>query len=126
MREALAGDLILDGARPLTTPIDMASFEPLRQGEPWLRGQTIGIPSRDMRAVISGRDLFRPSLHLHAVAQDALQKSTIPTVSAMCVRPVETGFDRALIERNDEKFTALVTSSSPLTRDHMVRLRVLV
>ncbi|MFC6489755.1 hypothetical protein [Nitratireductor sp. GCM10026969] len=147
MREALSDGMILkdssayniqwEGMHPVF--IDVPSFEPLRQGEPWvgyrqfcelflyplmlaaykgidyrpwLRGQIDGIPSGQMRAVMSKRDLLRPGVLLHVVAQDALQKRY---TGGSNVRGAlaEAGFDKALIERNVEKLTALVTRLEP-------------
>src|SRR3954465_5052720 len=87
------------GAQP--TFIDLGSFEALRPGEPWigyrqfcelflyplmlqaykgvsfqpwLRGSIDGIASEALRPLMTRRDLLRPGVLLHLVAQNALQR----------------------------------------------------
>ena len=86
------------GARPLF--VDLGSFEPLREGEPWvgyrqfcmlflyplmlqaykglpfnawLRGSTDGIAPQECRSVMSLRDLFRPGVLSHVVLHSRLE-----------------------------------------------------
>jgi len=148
MRQALSADMILKdssayniqwrGVNP--TFIDIPSFEPLQQGEPWvgyrqfcelflyplmlqaykgvdyrpwLRGRIDGIPAEEMRALMSSRDLLRPGVLLHVAAQAALQKRYSGGKQNVRGALAEAGFGKALIERNVEKLTRLVAGLKP-------------
>jgi len=148
MRQALAADMILkdssaynvqwNGVRPVF--IDIPSFEPLRQGEPWvgyrqfcelflyplmlqaykgadfrpwLRGRVDGIPAEDMRGLMSSRDLLRPGVLLHVAAQAALQKRYSGGGQNVRGALAEAGFGKALIERNVGKLAKLVEGLQP-------------
>lgn len=120
--------------------IDIPSFEPLMRGEPWvgyrqfcelflyplmlqaykgvdfrpwLRGRVDGIPAEDMRGMVSGRDLLRPGVLLHVVAQNALQKRYSGSGQNVRSALAEAGFDKAMIERNVDKLRRLVSMLAP-------------
>ncbi|WP_159585452.1 methyltransferase [Chelativorans xinjiangense] len=120
--------------------IDVPSFEPLKKGEPWvgyrqfcelflyplmlaaykgidfrpwLRGRIDGIPAEEMRALMSARDLVRPGVLLHVAAQSALQKRYAGGRQDMRGALADAGFGKALIERNVERLTALVSKLEP-------------
>lgn len=120
--------------------IDIPSFEVLRKGEPWvgyrqfcelflyplmlraykgvdprswLRGRLNGIGADDMRALMSARDLLRPGVLLHVVAQNALQKRYSGSGKNMRGTLAEAGFDKAMIVRNVEKLASLVEALRP-------------
>ncbi|MCR4264710.1 hypothetical protein [Nitratireductor sp. ZSWI3] len=148
VRKALGADMILkdssayniqwDGVRPVF--IDIPSFEPLREGEPWvgyrqfcelflyplmlraykgidfrpwLRGRIDGIPAEEMRRLMSARDLLRPGVLMHVVAQDTLQRRYGSAGGDMRGTLADAGFNKTLIERNIEKLTALVERLVP-------------
>ena len=130
------------GAQPVF--IDIPSFEPLELGQPWigyrqfcelylyplmlqaykdvdyrpwLRGRIDGLSAEEMRGLMSARDLLRPGVLLHVVAQSALQRR----YSGNATRNIrgslaEAGFDSALIEANVAKLTKLVAGLSTRPR----------
>ena len=60
---------------------------------PWLRGRIDGIPAEAMRRLLSARDLLRPGVLLHVVAQSALQRrysGSGATCAARWPRPAST------------------------------------
>ena len=110
------------GARPVF--IDIPSFEPLGAGEPWvgyrqfcelmlyplmlqayrgidfrpwLRGRIDGIPAEEMRRLLSSRDLLRPGVLLHVVAQSLLQRRYAGSGRNVRGALADAGFDKALI-----------------------------
>lgn len=120
--------------------VDIPSFEPLGEGEPWvgyrqfcelflyplmlatykgadfrpwLRGRIDGISADEMRALMSARDLLRPGVLLHVVAQSALQKRYGGTGKDIRGNLAEAGFGKALIERNVAKLKGLVAKLEP-------------
>jgi hypothetical protein len=126
------------GAQPVF--IDVPSFERLREGEPWvgyrqfcelflnplmlqayrgidfrpwLRGRIDGIPAEAMRQMISARDMLRPGVLLHVVAQSALQKRYSGNGRDVRGTLAKAGFDPALIKRNVAKLTRLVEGLDP-------------
>jgi len=126
------------GVRPVF--IDVPSFEPLKRGapwvgyrqfcelllyplmleaykgvdfRPWLRGRIDGIPAEEMRGLMSARDMLRPGVLLHVVAQSALQRRYGGSGRDMRGALAEAGFDKGLIERNVKKLTALVSKLEP-------------
>lgn len=137
LKDASAYNIQWDGARPVF--IDIPSFEPLKKGEPWigyrqfcelflyplmmmaykgidfrpwLRGRIDGIPAEEMQRLISTRDLVRPGVLLHVLAQNALQKRY---ASGGNVRGAlaQAGFAKELIERNVGKLAQLVRKLQP-------------
>ena len=120
--------------------IDIPSFEPLGTGEPWvgyrqfcelmlyplmlqayrgvdfrpwLRGRIDGIPAEQMRRLLSRRDLLRPGVLLHVMAQDLLQRRYAGSGRNVRGTLVDAGFDKGLIARNVEKLTRLVRGLEP-------------
>ena len=116
--------------------IDIPSFEPLQPGEPWigyrqfcelflyplilqsyksvdfrpwLRGRIDGISAEELRGLMSTRDLLRRGVLLHVVAQSALQKRYSGSKSNMRGTLAEAGFDKAMILRNVEKLSRLIS-----------------
>jgi hypothetical protein len=148
LRKALASDMILKDSTPYNIQwrgvhpvfIDIPSFEPLKQGEPWvgyrqfcelflyplmlqaykgidykpsLRGRIDGIPSADMRGLMSSRDMLRPGVLLHVIAQSALQQRYSDSKSNVRGALAEAGFGKALIVRNVEKLQGIVSKLAP-------------
>ncbi|MGF1622951.1 MAG: hypothetical protein ACFCUR_20365 [Rhodomicrobiaceae bacterium] len=120
--------------------IDIPSFEPLKPGEPWvgyrqfcelflyplmlqaykgidykpwLRGRIDGIPAADMRGLMSSRDLLRPGVLLHVIAQSALQQRYSESKTNVRSELAEAGFGKALIVRNVEKLQGIVSKLAP-------------
>jgi hypothetical protein len=126
------------GARPVF--IDVPSFEPLPKGapwvgyrqfcemflyplmlqayrgadfRPWLRGRIDGFPAAEMRRLLSLRDLARPGVLLHVVAQNALQRRYSASGRNVRGALADAGFDKALIVNNVEKLAGLVAKLAP-------------
>ncbi len=126
------------GARPVF--IDIPSFEPLPKGapwvgyrqfcelflyplmlqaykgadfRPWLRGRIDGIPAAEMRRLMSLRDLARPGVLLHVVAQNALQRRYSASRRNVRGTLAEAGFDKALILNNVDKLAGLISRLAP-------------
>lgn len=114
--------------------IDVPSFEVLRPGEPWvgyrqfcelflyplmlqaykgvdfrpwLRGSLDGIPASALRPLLTARDLMRPGVLLHVVAQAALQRRYAGH-GGVRGSLAEAGFDKRLIVRNVEGLQRIV------------------
>jgi hypothetical protein len=138
LKDASPYNIQWNGARPVF--IDIPSFEPLGRGEPWvgyrqfcelslyplllqaykgvdfrpwLRGRIDGIPAEEMRRLMSGRDLVRPGVLLHVVAQNALQRRYAGGGRNVRGALAEAGFDKAMIVNNVGKLAGLVARLSP-------------
>jgi SAM-dependent methyltransferase len=126
------------GARPVH--IDLPSFEALRPGQlwvgyrqfcelflyplmleayrkvpfrPWLRGRIDGIPAEQMRRLMSARDLLRPGVFMHVVAQNALQRRYAGGGQDVRGKLADAGFGREMILNNVKKLRALVAKLAP-------------
>ena len=126
------------GAQPIF--IDIPSFEKLSQGEPWvgyrqfcelflyplflqaykgvdyrpwLRGQIDGIPASGVRALMSARDLVRPGVLLHVLAQDSLQRRYAAKPQNVRSRIAKAGFDKQLIVNNVRGLRKIVAGLTP-------------
>ncbi|MGF1624163.1 MAG: methyltransferase [Alphaproteobacteria bacterium] len=124
--------------------IDIPSFEALRPGDPWvgyrqfcelflyplmlqaykgvafrpwLRGSLDGIPAAAMRGLLSGRDLLRPGVLLHVVAQNALQRRYAGSDgrggAGVRSKLTEAGFGKQLIVNNVSKLQRIVGRMQP-------------
>ena len=80
---------------------------------PWLRGRIDGIPAEEMRRLMSARDLLRPGVLLHVVAQGALQQRYAGSRQDVRGALADAGFDKRLIQRNVAKLTSLVSHLGP-------------
>lgn len=138
LKDSSAYNVQWNGTRPVF--IDIPSFEVLPEGQPWigyrqfcelflyplmlqaykgvefrswLRGRMDGIPAAGLRAVLSPRDLVRPGVFLHVVAQNALQRRY--STGEMNVRGslARAGFGKELIVRNVEGLKRIVTRLQP-------------
>ena len=125
LKDSSAYNIQWRGAQPVF--IDIPSFEVLRQGEPWvgyrqfcelflyplmmqaykgvdfrpwLRGSIDGIPAPALRPLLSTRDLARPGVLMHVVAQNALQRRYSSSSRNVRNSLAEAGFDERLIARN--------------------------
>ena len=114
-----------NGAQPVF--IDIPSFEVLDEGEqwvgyrqfcelflyplmlraykgvdfrPWLRGSIDGISAGSLRRLLSARDLMRPGVMMHVVAQNALQRRYSGKERNVRGTLAQAGFDKRLIVRN--------------------------
>jgi hypothetical protein len=99
LKDSSAYNVQWRGVQPVF--IDIPSFEVLEEGQPWvgyrqfcelflyplmlqaykgidfrpwLRGSLDGIPAGSLRPLFSARDLLRPGVMMHVVAQNALQR----------------------------------------------------
>ena len=125
LKDSSAYNVQWRGAQPVF--VDIPSFEVLRRGEPWvgyrqfcelflyplmlqaykgvefrpwLRGNIDGIPSHALRPLLSTRDLVRPGVLLHVVAQNALQRRYSGSSRNVRSSLAEAGFDERLIASN--------------------------
>ena len=138
LKDSSAYNVQWRGARPIF--IDIPSFEPLREGEPWigyrqfcelflyplflqaykgvdfrpwLRGRIDGITAASLRPLMSARDLVRPGVLLHVVAQDALQRRFAKRPRQVRSTIAKAGFDRQLIVNNVKGLQKIVAGLSP-------------
>ncbi|PZN14055.1 MAG: methyltransferase [Proteobacteria bacterium] len=138
LRDSSPYNIQWNGVHPVF--IDIPSFAPLRKGEPWvgyrqfcelflyplmlqaykgadfrpwLRGRIDGIPAEDMRRLMSARDLLRPGVLLHVVAQSALQQRYSSKGVNVKSQLATAGFDKSLIKRNVNKLADLVAKLVP-------------
>jgi hypothetical protein len=137
MKDSSAYNIQWNGAQPVF--IDILSFEALGPGEPWigyrqfcelflyplmlqaykgadfrpyLRGSINGIPARAVRPLMSARDLTRPGVLMHVVAQNALQQRY---ANGGNVRGslAAAGFDKRLIVRNVQGLKKIIAGLEP-------------
>ncbi len=138
LKDSSAYNVQWTGARPVF--IDIPSFEILPKGQPWvgyrqfcelflyplilqaykgvdfrpwLRGSIDGIPVHALRPLMSLRDLLRPGVLMHVVAQDALQRRYSGSPQNIRSSLAEAGFGKALIARNVGKLGKIIAGLSP-------------
>ncbi len=138
LKDSSAYNVQWKGVQPVF--IDIPSFEALREGEPWvgyrqfcelflyplflqaykgvdfrpwLRGRIDGIPAASLRPLFSARDLIRPGVLLHLVAQDALQRRYANRPQQVRSTMAKAGFDRQLIVNNVKGLRKIVAGLSP-------------
>jgi hypothetical protein len=138
LKDSSAYNVQWRGARPVF--IDIPSFEVLQEGQPWvgyrqfcelflyplilqaykgvdfrpwLRGSIDGIPAHALRPLLSLRDLLRPGVLMHVVAQDALQRRYSGSAQDLRRALPVAGFDRRLIARNVAKLSRIIAGLSP-------------
>jgi hypothetical protein len=137
LKDSSAYNVQWRGARPVF--IDIPSFEILPEGQPWvgyrqfcelflyplmlqaykgvdyrpfLRGSIDGIPAAALRPLLSTRDLARPGVLMHVVAQNALQRRYSSGERAVRGSLAAAGFDKRLIGRNVEGLRKIVEKLS--------------
>lgn len=137
LKDSSAYNIQWNGAEPIF--IDIPSFEILPKGEPWigyrqfcelflyplmlqaykgadfrpwLRGSINGIPADAMRALLSARDMLRPGVLMHVIAQAALQRR-YSAGSNVRGSLAKAGFDKRLIVANVEKLRKIVAGLEP-------------
>jgi hypothetical protein len=138
LKDSSAYNIQWRGAQPVF--IDIPSFEVLGKGEPWvgyrqfcelflyplflqaykgvdyrpwLRGQIDGIPAGSLRPLLSARDLVRPGVLLHVLAQDSLQRRYAGKPQNVRSSIAKAGFDKQLIVRNVEGLRKIVAGLKP-------------
>jgi hypothetical protein len=138
LKDSSAYNVQWTGAHPVF--IDIPSFEVLHNGEPWvgyrqfcelflyplflqaykgvdyrpwLRGQIDGIPAGGLRPLLSARDLVRPGVLLHVVAQDSLQRRYAGKPQGVRSSIAKAGFDKQFIVRNVEGLRKIVSGLKP-------------
>jgi hypothetical protein len=67
---------------------------------PWLRGRLDGISAQECRRLMSWRDLFRPGVLSHVVAQDRFEHRYADTTRNIRRELHQAGFDKRLIATN--------------------------
>jgi hypothetical protein len=137
LKDSSAYNVQWKGAQPVF--IDIPSFEVLEAGEPWigyrqfcelflyplllqahkgidfrpwLRGRIDGIPASALRPLLSARDLIRPGVLLHVVAQDTLQRRYAKRPQGVRSSIAKAGFDRQLIVNNVQGLRRIVAGLS--------------
>ena len=125
LKDSSAYNIQWSGAQPVF--VDIPSFELMRRGEPWvgyrqfcelflyplmmraykgvdfrpwLRGNIDGIPAHALRPLLSTRDLARPGVLMHVLAQNALQRRYSSSPRNVRCSLAEAGFDERMIARN--------------------------
>lgn len=138
LKDASAYNIQWQGTRPVF--IDIPSFEVLAQGQPWvgyrqfcelflyplmlraykgvdfrpwLRGSLDGIPAASLRSLLSLRDLMRPGVIMHVVAQAALQRRYAGKDRNVRSTLAQAGFDKQLIARNVRNLHGLISRMTP-------------
>lgn len=138
MKDSSAYNIQWQGAQPCF--VDIPSFERLRPGQPWvgyrqfceqflhplmlqaykgadfrpwLRGSIDGIAAQALRPLLSTRDLARPGVLLHVVAQSALQRRYAGKPSDVRSSLAEAGFDASLIARNVAGLRTIIGRMTP-------------
>ncbi len=144
LKDSSAYNVQWRGAQPVF--IDIPSFEALEKGQPWvgyrqfcelflyplmlqaykgadfrpwLRGSLDGISAKSLRPLLSARDLLRPGVLMHVVAQNAMQRRYSGNEQNVRGTLAQAGFDKALIIRNVEKLRKIVSGMAP-ARDKTV------
>lgn len=133
LKDSSAYNIQWRGARPVF--IDIPSFEVLPEGQPWigyrqfcelflyplmlqaykgadfrpfLRGVVDGIAARQLRPLLSTRDLMRPGVLMHVVTQNALQRRYSGGNANVRNSLAQAGFSKDLIVRNVEGLRKIV------------------
>lgn len=138
LKDASPYNVQWNGAEP--TFIDIPSFEILEPGSPWvgyrqfcelflyplllsaykgvdvrpwLRGHLDGITAAALRRLMSTRDLVRPGVMMHVVAQAALQRRYADDGSGVKNTLAAVGFDKNMIARNVAGLRRIVARMRP-------------
>ena len=138
LKDSSAYNVQWRGVQPVF--IDIPSFEPLEEGQPWvgyrqfcelflyplmlqaykgtdfrpwLRGRLDGISAGALRPLLSARDLLRPGVIMHVVAQNALQRRYSGQSSNVRGTLAQAGFDKSLIVRNALNLRKIVSGMTP-------------
>jgi hypothetical protein len=80
---------------------------------PWLRGKLDGITAASMRRLMSTRDLLRPGVMMHVVAQAALQRRYAEDATGVRSTLAVAGFDKGMISRNVAGLRRIVARMRP-------------
>lgn len=138
LKDASAYNVQWNGAEPVF--IDIPSFEPLLEGEPWigyrqfcelfvyplmmqaykgvdfrawLRGRIDGIPASTLRQLMSARDLMRPGVLMHVVTQDALQRRYSNGGGNVKGSLSKAGFNKSFISHNVRQLRKIIAGMVP-------------
>jgi SAM-dependent methyltransferase len=138
LKDSSAYNIQWQGARPVF--IDIPSFEVLEEGQPWvgyrqfcelflyplmlqaykgidfrpwLRGSLDGISAGSLRPLLSMRDLLRPGVMMHVVAQNALQRRYSGQDRNVRSSLAQAGFDKSLIVRNVQNLRKIIAAMKP-------------
>jgi SAM-dependent methyltransferase len=148
VRRAVGAGLMLKDASPYNVQfvgsrpvfVDVGSFEPLREGEPWagyrqfcmlflyplmleawkevpfqprLRGAIDGITPAECRSLLSGRDLFRRGVLTDVVLHSRLERRYAASTRDVKGELKSAGFRKELIVANVGRLERLVTRLRP-------------
>jgi hypothetical protein len=80
---------------------------------PWLRGSLDGISAASLRPLLSARDLLRPGVMMHVVAQNALQRRYSGNEQNVRSELSQAGFDKSLIIRNVQNLRKIILGMTP-------------
>lgn len=138
LKDASAYNVQWRGTQPVF--IDIPSFEVLAEGQPWdgyrqfcelflyplmlraykgvdfrpwLRGNLDGISASSLQPLLSARDLVRPGVMLHVVAQAALQRRYAGKERNVRSTLAQAGFDKRFIERNARNLHGIISRMTP-------------
>jgi SAM-dependent methyltransferase len=138
LKDATPYNVQWQGAQPVF--VDVGSFEPTRDGEPWagyrqfcmlylyplmlecyrgvpfqpwLRGSIDGIPPTDFRSLLTRRDAVRRGVLRHVVLHASLERRNAGRGGEVRDDLREAGFDRKLVEANVAGMTRLVNRLEP-------------
>jgi hypothetical protein len=138
LKDASSYNVQWHGAQPVF--IDIPSFEVLDEGQPWvgyrqfcelflyplmlhaykgidfrpwLRGSLDGISAASLRPLLSARDLLRPGVMMHVVAQNALQRRYSGNEQNVRSELSQAGFDKSLIIRNVQNLRKIISGMTP-------------
>jgi SAM-dependent methyltransferase len=148
IRRAIGAGLMLKDASPYNVQfrggkpvfIDVGSFEPLREGEPWvayrqfcalflyplllaawkrvpfqprLRGGIDGISPQECRNLLSFRDLLRPGALTHVALHSRLERRYGQTTRDLRAELKSAGFRKELILANVSRLARLISRLQP-------------
>lgn len=138
LKDSSAYNVQWHGAQPVF--IDIPSFEVLEAGQPWvayrqfcelflyplmlqaykgidfrpwLRGSLDGMSAGSLRPLLSPRDLMRPGVMMHVVAQNALQRRYSGKEQNVRGALAQAGFDKTLIVRNVRNLRKIISRMKP-------------
>jgi ribosomal protein L11 methylase PrmA len=138
LKDSSAYNVQWHGAQPVF--IDIPSFEVLEAGQPWvayrqfcelflyplmlqaykgidfrpwLRGSLDGMSAGSLRPLLSHRDLMRPGVMMHVVAQNALQRRYSGKEQNVRGTLAQAGFDKTLIVRNVRNLRKIISRMKP-------------
>jgi len=93
-------------------PLILHAYKGVDAG-PWLRGNLDGITAASLRRLMSARDLLRPGVMMHVVAQAALQRRYAEDSTGVRNTLAAAGFDKGMIARNVAGLRRIIARMAP-------------